>query len=69
MTFHDYLMEQRERDDGIGDLARDYADDEIRVDSARELRAHLLESHPLACDGALRAVDAAAADWAESGGF
>lgn len=68
MTFYAWLLEQSDRDDPVGDLARDTRDDRIRLkdycphptkaQNHRGIRRHMAQWHH-ACDAALAAVDAA----------
>jgi hypothetical protein len=64
--FVQWLLQQVDRDDPIGDLARDVREDRragclsLRVRSARGIKEHLESAHGVYdSDGAMRAFDAA----------
>jgi uncharacterized protein YozE (UPF0346 family) len=60
LTFHAWLMAQRDRADPVGDLARDARADRdwpARGRTPNDFRRYL--DHRNACDGALRALDRA----------
>ena len=58
--FYIWLKKQKERDDPIGDLAKDALEDEsfpIETDSLKRIRTHLFNIH--ACDEAIQALSEA----------
>ncbi len=65
MPFVAWLKKQKERNDSIGDLARDFYDDSccLKVKTPDELRSHINLKHSGACQGALEALDRAKAEW------
>ena len=55
--FTDWLSEQRDRDDPIGDLARDMLDDSYWPSTCESLSGLLTYlAHRGACEGAIRAL-------------
>ena len=63
-TFWRWLTQQKDRDDPVGDFARDAIADRTfprRVDTRHALECYLLAEH--ACDDAMRAFRRAHAAW------
>jgi hypothetical protein len=63
-TFRRWLTEQRDRDDPVGDVARDILADGCAsgLSAPRSLRRHMVDAHaPI--DPALDAFDRAEAEW------
>lgn len=63
-TFRRWLTEQRDRDDPVGDIARDVLADSCArgLWAPRSLRRHMVDTHePI--DRALDAFDRAEAEW------
>jgi hypothetical protein len=65
-TFYMWLRQQKYRDDPIGDLARDFADDKCakRLRSVKSIRRHILFAHN-PCLGAQTALEEAIAEYTE----
>ena len=57
MSFNTWLKKQSDRDDPIGDFARDALQDPNKPTGIRQWRSHLQQCH--ACDGAVNAVERA----------
>lgn len=57
MSFRKWLMTQKNRQDRVGDLARDVARDVEAPENYRALRRHIMCLEH--CDGALEAIDEA----------
>jgi hypothetical protein len=62
MTFRAWLRLQRDREDALGDLARDAAQDR-RAPRDPERFARYISNHPHACHEARRAARQAVATW------
>lgn len=70
MTFTNWLLEQKGRDDPVGDLARDFQRD-LNLKSDTSVHTNFLFSKTYlirhnACDGALEAYDQAKKEWKAS---
>ena len=68
-TFGRWLRQQKGREDSIGDLARDFCDDEYakRLQNRDSIRRHIERHNP--CIGALEALDKAYSEWREIANF
>ena len=66
MTFYEWLIEQRRRNDPVGDLSRDFRrDQDLPANkSYQHLLSHLWDVH--ACDGAIDAMRRARREWIRS---
>jgi hypothetical protein len=66
LTFRQWLKQQRYRNDRIGDLARDFAEDGCarRLRSVKSIRRHILFDHN-PCVGAQIALEEAVAEYTE----
>jgi hypothetical protein len=57
MPFTSWLLQQSNRNDPIGDVARDALQDRDKPTGIRQWRSHLQQLH--ACDGAKRSLERA----------
>jgi len=66
MTFRQWLKQQRWRNDPVGDLARDFAEDGCArwLRSVKSIRRHILFAHN-PCLGARTALEEAIAEYTE----
>lgn len=68
MTFWKWLLAQRNRNDRIGDIARDAAVDREAPHHATSF-LYYLRTHPRACDGAKESAEVAVREWREQRQF
>jgi len=66
ITFRQWLKQQRWRNDWVGDLARDFAEDRCAkwLSSVESIRRHILFAHT-PCLGAQEALEQAIAEYTE----
>jgi len=66
ITFRQWLIQQKGRNDPVGDLARDFADDKCArwIRSVDAIRRHILFNHRPGL-GALTALEEAIAEYTE----